>query len=140
MTQVQPRFKDDQVDCPCGCPAFGRLNRATGHTFNCHDACPTCANPKRRVRMRFEKRRVPTAVRRQVAARAHGLCEARVSEDCMNGGVHAHHRRRRSQGGLDTAENLLWVCTPCHLWVHEHVAEAVERGFLIATEVADAHE
>lgn len=133
--EVTPSFKSDVGDCPCGCGSFGKLNPHTGHAVNCHDACTVCANPRRSTRQRFNRpRRVPPAVRRQVAARARGLCEARWSPDCMTGGVHAHHRRRRSQGGQDTVSNLLWVCTPCHLLIHDEIAEAVSRGFLTHTE------
>lgn len=135
MTEVSTNFKEHVGDCPCGCPAFGKLNQATGHAVNCHDACTHCANPRSKARSRFNRpRRVPTSVRRQVAARARGLCEARFSADCMTGGVHAHHKRRRSQGGPDTVENLLWVCTPCHLRIHTEIAEAVEHGLLTHTE------
>lgn len=132
---VSTNFKDDVGDCPCGCGAFGKLNPHTGHAVTCHDACAVCANPRSKTRSRFNRpRRVPPAVRRQVAARARGLCEARCAEDCMNGGTSAHHRRRRSQGGTDTVSNLLWVCEPCHRWIHDHITEAVERGFLTHTE------
>lgn len=31
---------------------------------------------------------------------------------------HGHHRKRRSQGGPDTAENVLPVCGPCHWRIH----------------------
>lgn len=135
MTEVTPVFKENVGDCPCGCGSFGKLNAHTGHAVNCHDECTVCANPRRSTRQRFNRpRRVPTAVRRQVAARARGLCEARWSPDCMNGGVHAHHKRRRSQGGQDTTQNLLWVCTPCHLLIHDRIEEAVTRGFLTHTE------
>ena len=135
MTEVSTSFKENVGDCPCGCGAFGKLNAHTGHVVTCHDACTVCANPRRSTRARFNRpRRVPTSVRRQVAARARGLCEARWSPDCMTGGVHAHHKRRRSQGGPDTAENLLWVCTPCHLLIHDQIEEAVKRGFLTHTE------
>lgn len=134
--EVTTSFKENVGDCPCGCGGFGKLNPHTGHAVTCHDACEHCASPRSKVRGRFasKKKRVPPSVRRQVAARAKGQCEARWSPDCMTGGVHAHHRRRRSQGGQDTAENLLWVCSPCHLLIHDQIDEAVKRGFLTHTE------
>ena len=33
-------------------------------------------------------------------------------------GVHVHHKVFRSQGGNDTADNLLWLCYACHDDVH----------------------
>jgi len=33
-------------------------------------------------------------------------------------GVDPHHRIYRSQGGGDVAENLMWLCRPCHDDVH----------------------
>jgi len=48
-----------------------------------------------------------------------------------------HHRRRRSQGGQDSVENLVLLCgsgtTGCHGWVHAHPADARTAGFLVAS-------
>lgn len=43
---------------------------------------------------------------------------------------HAHHVRRRSQGGEHTADNLRLLCYDAHDWVHTHVAEAKALGLL----------
>jgi hypothetical protein len=46
-----------------------------------------------------------------------------------------HHRKRRSQGGTHTPENLLLLCgtgtTGCHGWVHANVTESLEAGWLV---------
>jgi 5-methylcytosine-specific restriction endonuclease McrA len=33
-------------------------------------------------------------------------------------GLELHHRIRRSQGGGDTRENLVFLCTRCHTDLH----------------------
>lgn len=38
----------------------------------------------------------------------------------MRPGHQLHHKTRRSQGGDDTRENLMWVCGFCHDWLHRH--------------------
>lgn len=63
--------------------------------------------------------------------RAKGRCEARCSPRCRIYGSQAHHKLRRSQGGADTADNLLWVCDPCHRWIHDHPARSFELGLLV---------
>jgi hypothetical protein len=39
------------------------------------------------------------------------ICELRP-------GVDPHHLTYRSQGGHDTADNLVWVCRECHDDIH----------------------
>lgn len=75
-------------------------------------------------------------VRRWVADRADGLCEAQISGVCTVRGEHAHHILRRSQCGTDEPSNLLWCCAFCHDHIHRNVAWAIERGFLRKAEVA----
>ena len=67
--------------------------------------------------------------RGKVAARSGGRCEVR-RPGCRGLAIHAHHRRRRSQGGGNDASNLVHVCIPCHDWIHANVAEARECGLL----------
>lgn len=72
-----------------------------------------------------------------VIARAPGgLCEARCHDgycDPETGRIynatHMHHIRRRRHGD-HSAANLLHVCAWCHQWIHEHVAEAKQKGWL----------
>jgi predicted restriction endonuclease len=63
------------------------------------------------------------------------LCIARVSAGCTptwpQRAVHGHHRKRRSQGGPDTAVNVIPVCSPCHEWVHSFVDKSIMLGLLI---------
>lgn len=46
-----------------------------------------------------------------------------------------HHRKLRSQGGPNTAANLITLCgsgtTGCHGWVHGHPAEARNLGLIV---------
>lgn len=49
---------------------------------------------------------------------------------CCAGGLHAHHIRRRSQGGPHTMDNLTTLCAAHHGWVHDHPALARLLGLL----------
>jgi hypothetical protein len=69
-------------------------------------------------------------VRRWVADRSGGWCEARVEGVCEGRGVHAHHILPRSAGGPDEPGNLLWVCRADHQYIHEHPAWAYQAGML----------
>ena len=87
--------------------------------------------PKRTALKRKVKRNKPLDEARVVAMqRAEMLCEAKW-ENCTRYGVHAHHKRRKSQGGADTPDNLLIVCAYCHLMIHTNPQEASERGHLV---------
>lgn len=70
-------------------------------------------------------------VRRFVQGRSDGRCEARCAPSCAGRGEHAHHQLMRSQGGADDPSNLLWVCRPCHDWIHQHPADSYAAGWLI---------
>lgn len=50
--------------------------------------------------------------------------------------VVCHHRRARSQGGLDELANLVLLHDSCHKWVHDHVTVARDH-FLIVPSWAD---
>ena len=67
---------------------------------------------------------------RWTADRAHGLCEARCSDACAGRGMDAHHVQLRSQGGSDGPDNLLWLCRPCHEWIHRNPQVSYEKGWL----------
>lgn len=68
--------------------------------------------------------------RQQRAEQAEYRCEAQIDGVCNGYGVHAHHIRRRSQGGDNGLPNLLWVCSSCHGWIHANPEESFERHFL----------
>lgn len=74
---------------------------------------------------------VPPSVYLAVVRRD-GECVGRrlVPEVACFGRLDPHHVLRRSQGGLDTPENLILLCRSCHDWVHAHPALSVERGLL----------
>ena len=67
---------------------------------------------------------------RTLMERSQGMCEARIAAVCTGRYEHAHHIRRRSQGGSDTAENLLACCEECHARIHANPTEAQALGLL----------
>ena len=59
-------------------------------------------------------------------ARCSGICEV-----CNKAPVdQAHHKRRRSQGGGNSLDNLLAVCLGCHQAIHAHPSASYEAGYL----------
>lgn len=70
------------------------------------------------------------AVRKAAEARSGGRCEAQTTNCVQRATVH-HHRWRRGQGGRGTLENDLHCCDPCHRHIHDHPAEAFEKGWLL---------
>ena len=70
------------------------------------------------------------ALRPLLAQRSQGRCEIGLP-GCQGIAVHPHHRKRRSQGGLNELRNLLHACGHCHCWAHAHIAEAVALGILV---------
>lgn len=63
--------------------------------------------------------------------RADGDCEAMCSPRCSWRGTDVHHRKKRSQGGPHTLENVLFVCRACHEHIESSPAWSYERGLLI---------
>lgn len=60
---------------------------------------------KQREKQRELARLVPTLL-----ARSRGYCEA----NCGRRGMDPHHVIKRSQGGDNSLENLVWLCRYCH--------------------------
>src|SRR5690606_34677777 len=79
-----------------------------------------------------EGQRRLAAAKAEVRGRSGGWCEASspVCPPHRHPAVHAHHVTPRSQGGKHEAGNLLDVCAPAHLWIHEHPAAASALGLL----------
>ena len=72
---------------------------------------------------------VPKELRDLLWRRSGGACEL-----CGVGlprGFDVHHRKRRSQGGADTAENTVALHRLCHNRIHGHVTWAEQVGFLL---------
>lgn len=67
------------------------------------------------------------AITPALTARSHGICEMCGYQPA----VIRHHKLRRSQGGKNTLENLLHLCTEDHDRVHAFPAWAYERGWLL---------
>jgi hypothetical protein len=75
---------------------------------------------------------MPQAVVDEVAARSHGMCEARLP-GCTSLAVSLHHRLRA--GRINVATNILAVCPSCHTdspaAIHRNPADAYEARFLL---------
>lgn len=70
----------------------------------------------------------------EVLARSAGHCEAHdFSPHCTRVGTVLHHVKRRSQGGGNEPENLLWLCVPCHDAIHQNPELARKAGYLKAS-------
>ncbi len=76
--------------------------------------------------------RVPKEVAEAVRNRADGHCEIMHYQSGCNGQAeHLHHRKLRSQGEEHTVENLVHICSNCHMWLHMHPKPAYEHGWLV---------
>lgn len=66
-----------------------------------------------------------------VEARSRGMCEAETP--LCRGVAEAFHHRKLRRHGDHSVDNILHVCGlgACHTYVHEHVAESYERGWLL---------
>lgn len=107
---------------PCRKPHRQRVNRAAVNR-----------ELKRATkRQRRAARRIPDDVKAAVHARAEGRCEAHPYRPTLacSGRLELHHRLRRSQGGQDTVENLLLVCSTHHAHIHAWPEWARENGLL----------
>ena len=62
-----------------------------------------------------------------MSTRLPDLCELGCGRDA----VHTHHRKLRSQGGDESADNLLRVCLECHTYIHAEPASAYAMGWLV---------
>jgi 5-methylcytosine-specific restriction endonuclease McrA len=57
---------------------------------------------------------------------------------CLTGyGLQLHHKIRRSQGGGDIPENLVWLCYECHTRLHAGNLTVHEVLILEAASVLD---
>lgn len=88
------------------------------------------SKPAPRPRPRTRGAGVPPALRAALHQRAGSCCER-----CGIRATNFHHRKNRSQGGLNELSNALLLCgsgtTGCHGWITEHPAEAYEMGWSV---------
>ena len=87
------------------------------------------------IKAKGKSRAVPKDIYAQVVARDNGCrAERLVREISCYGRLDPHHIQRRSQGGTDTADNLVTLCRAHHRWVHEHPALSKPLGLLAGHE------
>lgn len=80
---------------------------------------------------RSKKLAVPKEVYSEVVLRDGGCVARRLVPDiACYGRLDPHHVLRRSQGGLDTADNLVTLCRAHHDWVHANPARARQLHLL----------
>jgi len=66
-------------------------------------------------------------IKDEIIVREHGIC-------CRCGNraaTDAHHRKLRSQGGLNTWDNQVGICRTCHNSIHANPALSYEWGWLV---------
>jgi hypothetical protein len=61
--------------------------------------------------------------------RSAGICEA-LTPACKRYGTEFHHVLPRSRGGQHEPGNGLYVCAPCHRFIHDHPAISRQAGWL----------
>lgn len=87
----------------------------------CSWACNTSTMPSEHI---------PAALRRQVRARANGLCEyCRCPALFTNASYHCDHIRPREAGGETTLDNLAWACPWCnaHKYTTTHATDPLTK-------------
>jgi hypothetical protein len=97
----------------------------------------TRRHPMKRSRLRKQsaKARAMVPARKacitKIFLRSIGYCEAKCCPECTGVGGDAHEKLPRAQGGNPHApSNCLWICRPCHRWIHAHPAESYRLGLL----------
>ena len=89
--------------------------------------------PKVRERkpLRSKPHVIPASVKQAVFTRQDYIC---AWCSVPGGALDCHHRLPRSRGGRDIPHHCVGVHRLCHSYIHEHPAEAYERGFLVHSE------
>lgn len=67
-----------------------------------------------------------TDVRKEVRLRSRGVCEL----GCNRPATEMHHRKLRRHGD-HSAINCLHVCANHHRWIHDHVFDSYQLGWLV---------
>ena len=92
---------------------------------------PQGAREKRAKRLSRSK--MPTTVADAVHRRSGGRCEFGPHPGCPGPGEHLHHRKLRSAGGENTAENLVDVCHIAHHeLIHGNQTWARHHGWIVS--------
>jgi hypothetical protein len=84
----------------------------------------------RRTRLKSRIEPFPADVRKALAARSGGWCEAQLP-GCLGTATDPCHRVGRAQGGADTVFNVWFGCRRCHEWCHARPAEACDLGLML---------
>lgn len=85
------------------------------------DGVPVKRKPRKGASLAYR------SARARSFARTEGCCAV-----CGLRAHHGHHRKRQSQGGPDTAENVMPVCWSCHDRIHRHDVRLAKRmGWLL---------
>lgn len=67
---------------------------------------------------------------RIVYLKAHPNCEANLT-GCRKKATEIHHAQGRENDKLNDMAFWVAICRPCHVWITEHSAEAIELGLSV---------
>ena len=86
--------------------------------------------------MTWSKRRLKRdaryqSARRGVFERAGGRCELMITPECTGRCEQVHHKAGRNVPDPHRLELLIGCCLHCHTYLHSHVAESYERGWMV---------
>ena len=104
------------------CPVCGKEIMRSENKKTCSRACSN----KNRTGIKYgqgqskDKYQKAEAIRRWLVEDRGSKCE--VCEYPHTEALHAHHIKRRSEGGDNTLDNLLLLCPNCHYEVHHQLS------------------
>jgi len=112
-----------------------RPKRMSRHDRLKRDAKLQRANERDRERAVFQAKRrarprLAPALEELLQARAGGRCEC--CGNALRGRCQRHHRKLRSQGGLDQAANLVVICANCHNMIHNNDTWSRAHGWIVS--------
>lgn len=75
------------------------------------------------------RQKIPGATISELYGRSQGRCEH--PDGCEQMATVIHHKARRKGPDPHRLDNLLHVCQPHHIWLHDHPAESYANGSLV---------
>lgn len=102
MPEVTPGFKENIIECPCGCGAFG-VPTKNGHPKRCPDSCAKC----RGRRNRAKGKRAERDMRKRVGVTVATTMHAAIGEEAWSHPVFRDECKAGAQVGPIATRFLL---------------------------------